>query len=272
MPVDLRAFSSDALLHGRVFGSPEFTAWQNGNTQLTLSLDSLDEALLRIDNVAAFLADGLPRYPTTRMSIRIACRTAVWPHELLEPTLKTIWSEDAVGVFELAPLRRKDVAEAAQQRGIDPTRFIDELQKSNAVPFALKPLRLNLLFEIFTKDGRLPDGAVDLYSEGCLRLCEELSQNRRAAGRLGRLNGLQRKRLASRIAAVTMLANQYAISTNPDTDSRPEEDVPLSALSIGSETGEFQPFDVSDGDPREVLDTGLFSSRGVGRMGWAHQT
>src|SRR4029077_18012291 len=31
-------------------------------------------------------------------------------------------------------------------------------------------------------------------------------------------------------------------------------------------------FEVSPFDLEEVLDTGLFSSRGVGRMGWAHQT
>jgi hypothetical protein len=168
-----------------VFGSSKFAAWQNGNTQLTLSLDSLDEALLRIDNIAALFADELPQHPTTRMSVRVACRTAVWPHGLLEPTLKSIWGEDAVGVFELAPLCRKDVVEAARQRGIDPNRFTDELNKSNAVPFALKPLTLTLLFEIFKKDGHLPDRAFDLYSQGCLRLCEELSPNRRAAGRLG---------------------------------------------------------------------------------------
>src|SRR5262249_50021962 len=70
--VDLRSFASDVLLHRRVFESVEFTAWQTG-----------DEALLRVDSVAALLADELPRYPTTRMSVRIACRTAAWPHELL---------------------------------------------------------------------------------------------------------------------------------------------------------------------------------------------
>jgi hypothetical protein len=268
---DLRAFSSDVFLRSRVFESSEFSAWRNGNSQLTLYLDSLDEALLRVDSVAAFLADELTRHPTTRMSIRIACRTAVWPHEPLETAFRKIWGEDAVGVFELAPLRRKDVAEAAVQHRIDPKRFMQELERAN-VPFALKPLTLNLLFEIFAKDGHLPGRIIDLYSQGCLRLCEELSSSRRAARRIGRLNGRQRKRLAGRIAAVTMLANRYAVATSPETDPRAEEDVPLSALSTGSEAGEFQPFDVTDDHLHEVLDTGLFSSRGVARMGWAHQS
>jgi hypothetical protein len=120
--VDLRSFSSEVLLHRRVFESAEFTAWEAGNSHLVLYLDSLDETLLRIDSVAALLADELPRHPTARMSIRIACRMVAWPHELLENAFKAIWGEDAVGVFEQAPLRRQDVIEAAAQQQIDPAR------------------------------------------------------------------------------------------------------------------------------------------------------
>ena len=270
--VDLRSFSSEVLLHRRVFESAEFTAWEAGNSHLVLYLDSLDEALLRIDSVAALLADELPRHPTARMSIRIACRTAAWPHQLLENAFKAIWREDAVGVFELAPLRRKDVIEAAAQRQIDPARFMGEIHKANAVPFAIKPLTLNLLFRIFQNSGRLPERITDLYSQGCLGLCEERGPSRRGARRVGQLNGRQRYRLASRIAAVTMFANRYAIWTDPETGQRPDEDVPLSALSTGGETGDFQPFNASEDNLREVLDTGLFSSRGAARMGWAHQS
>jgi predicted NACHT family NTPase len=206
------------------------------------------------------------------MSIRIACHTAAWPHELLENAFKAIWGEDAVGVLELAPLRRKDVIEAAAQRQIDPARFMEEIHKANAVPFAIKPLTLNLLFRIFQNSGRLPERITDLYSQGCLGLCEERSPSRRGARRVGQLNGRQRYRLASRIAAVTMFANRYAIWTDPETGQRPDEDVPLSALSTDGETGDFQPFNASEDNLREVLDTGLFSSRGAARMGWAHQS
>ena len=83
--VDLRAFSSDALLYRRLFESEEFIAWKNGSSHLFLHLDSLDEALLRIDSIANLLASELPRIPTDRLSIRIACRTAVWPAILSEP-------------------------------------------------------------------------------------------------------------------------------------------------------------------------------------------
>jgi predicted NACHT family NTPase len=269
--VDLRSFSSDVLLHSRVFGSSDFLTWQAGNTNLVLYLDSLDEALLRIDTVAAFLADELHQHPTARLSVRIACRTFVWPHEPLETAFARICGEEAVGVFELAPLRRRDVADAAAQRGINANRFIEEVQKANAVPFAIKPLTLNLLFRLYERDGSLPNRQVDLYAQGCLSLCEEHSPNRRGAGRLGQLNSHQRYRLAGRIAAVTMLANRYAVWTDP-IDAAPGEDVALAALETGRETGDFQPFDATETNLREVLDTGLFSSRGAGRTGWAHQS
>src|SRR5207302_384150 len=99
--VDLRAYSSESLLYKRVFESVEFLNWEKGISHLALHLDSLDEALLRIDNIANLLADELPRHPTDRLSVRIACRTAVWPSAILETALREIWGEPAVGAFEL---------------------------------------------------------------------------------------------------------------------------------------------------------------------------
>ena len=232
--VDLRSFSTDVLLHNQVFGSPTFVAWQTGNSHLTLYLDSLDEALLRIDSVASLLADELPRLPTGRMSVRIAGRTAVWPHEPLETAFRNVWGDAAVGVFELAPLRRIDVAAAAAARGIDGEQFIQQVHAANAVPFAYKPLTLNMSFRLFERDGQLPDGRINLYSQGCLALCEEQNPSRRGAGRLGELTGPQRYRLAGRIAAVTMLGNRFAVWTNSQTDA-PEEDLALAAFGTGSE-------------------------------------
>jgi hypothetical protein len=125
--VDLRAYSSEGLLYQRVFGSEEFIGWTRGGSQLVLFLDSLDEALLRIDSIANLLTSELPRYPASRLWVRIACRTAVWPSGTLEPALRQIWGEDNVGVFELAPLRRLDVIAAAEVEGVEPRAFIEQL-------------------------------------------------------------------------------------------------------------------------------------------------
>jgi hypothetical protein len=266
---DLRAFFTDAVLLHRIFESEKFTAWKNGTSHLFFHLDSLDEALLRIDSIANLLASVLPELPTDRMSIRIACRTAVWPANILETALTSIWG-DSVGVFELAPLRRKDIFTALEANDILVEGFMRAVFAAQAVPFAIKPLTLKMLLTIYQRRGNLPSSNLDLYRQGCLALCEEQNKSRRDSGRSGKLNAIQRMRLAGRIAAATILGNRFAVWTGPEIDC-PNEDIRVSALAGCREQGEFAAFDASDEDVREVLDTGLFSSRGEGRMSWAHQ-
>ncbi|MBW0005295.1 MAG: hypothetical protein JO216_17615 [Hyphomicrobiales bacterium] len=269
---DLRKFTSDHLLYKKVFESPQFVAWKEGRGELLLQLDSLDEALLRIDTVAALIADELLGLPVERLSIRIACRTLVWPAATLMPVFERLWGEDAIGAYEIAPLRRSDVRAAAQRWPVDVEAFLEQVRVANAVPFAIKPLTLNLLLRLFEAEGRLPNSIVDLYRRGCLSLCEEQSVNRRDAQRVGRLNPAQRYQLAGRVAAISMLANRYAVWTGIEGQVIPEEDVTLSTLAVGSEPGNGGHIDVTREHLREVLDSGLFSSRGDDRMGWAHQS
>ncbi|WP_156971161.1 NACHT domain-containing protein [Beijerinckia mobilis] len=267
--IDLRDFSSETLLYHRVFESEQFTAWKNGRSHLFLHLDSLDEALLRIDSIANLLASELLTTPTERMSIRIACRTAVWPADTLGTALRNIWGE-ASRVFELAPLRRQDLLVALETHGIVIEDFMRALFAAQAVPFAIKPLTLKMLLRIYQQGGNLPNSSIDLYERGCLALCEEQNKSRRDSGRHGRLNPRQRMRLAGRIAAATIFGNGFAVWRGPEIDCA-SEDIPISTLSGHHEEGELLTFNVTDDDLREVLDTGLFSSRGEGRMGWAHQ-
>lgn len=173
---NLRSFSSDALLHKRIFESEKFRAWKNGNSHLFLHLDSLDEALLRINSIANLLASVLPELPSARMSIRIACRTAVWPANILEVALTRIWANSA-RVYELAPLRRRDIFIALEADGITLEAFMRELFAAQAVPFAIKPLTLTMLLKIYRGRGNLPRSNVDLYRLGCLALCEEQSKS-----------------------------------------------------------------------------------------------
>jgi predicted NACHT family NTPase len=221
--VDLRAFSSESLLYQRVFESDKFVAWRNGNSHLFLHLDSLDEALLRIDSIANLLGAELPGTPTERMSLRIACRTAVWPADTLGSALTSIWG-DTSGAFELAPLRRRDLFTALEAHGIAEEGFMRALFAAQAVPFAIKPLTLKMLLTIYQERDALPKSNIDLYKQGCLALCEERNQSRRDSGRRGSLHAGQRMRLAGRIAAATILGNRFAVWTSRDrvVGSRPQ--------------------------------------------------
>jgi hypothetical protein len=102
--VDLRSYADETRLVSVLFEGSEFQRWRNGDYILHLSLDSLDECLMRMDNVATLLGDELPKQPTDRL--RLPSRTAVWPG-ILERALDNLFPE--FRPFEMAPLRRIDV-------------------------------------------------------------------------------------------------------------------------------------------------------------------
>ena len=269
--VDLRAYQTDVRLAQGIFEAPVFQDWLNGKHRLHLFLDSLDECLLRVDTVAALLIEEFGKHPMDRLYLRIACRTADWPGAL-EDGLRRRWGEDAVKVYELTPLRRVDVAHAAKAEGLNADNFLTEVDKREVVPLAIKPITLRFLLNTYSRHGQFPSSQAELYLEGCLLLCEETSESRRAAQLTGTLSAHQRLVVAARIAALTIFAKRYAIWISFDAGDVPAEDIKISDLSGGKESINGDEVAVTETAITEALDTGLFSSRGTNRMGWAHQT
>lgn len=268
--LDLRSFSSEDRLYRTLFEDDTFLKWATGDYDLHLYIDSLDECLLRIDSVAALLADEIPKYPLDRLKLRIACRTASWP-PLLEKALKSGYGEDSFAATELVPLRRVDVLQAATLIGIkDPDSFLARVDELHITSLAIKPVTLKMLLDTFQREGDLPGNVVDLYEKGCSILCEEQNENRRASRRTGDLSPRHRIAVASRIAAATQFGNRFAVWTGTEAEGIPEEDV-----AIADFVGESEPADgsvnVTHNAVLETLGTGLFSSRGQERLGWSHQ-
>ena len=269
LSLDLRSFSTDIRLMESLFNSETFESWRKGDWMLHVFLDSLDECLLRIDNVAALLADELPKQPVERLRLRIACRTAPWP-TILEKALTDLFGE--CHAYELVPLRRIDVKRAAEQSGIaDPNAFLGRIDELDVSSLAIKPVTLKFLISTYLRDGDFPKDHLELYEKGCKTLCEESSDSRHGGGRRGRLNPDERLAVAFRIAAVTQLCRRFAVYTGREADGVPSEDVFINDLAGGTERA-VDEVTVSTDALWEVLDTGLFSSRGANRIGWAHQT
>ncbi len=270
MRLDLRSYGSGEELRQDLFEHPMFKAWTTGTRTLYVFLDSLDECRTHIPTVAALLGRELSKCPVDRLRLRIACRTTDWPHTL-EQTLRQLWGDDAVGVYELAPLRRKDVALAAEIRQVNADAFLAEVARMEVVPLAIKPVTLELLLNLYKSDSRLPHTQADLYHRGCRLLCEEPNDERRDAGVVGVLNADQRMVVAGRIAASTVFGNRYALWTAPDHGDVPREDIAIRLLCGTESVGGVDMF-VGEAAVKETLGTGLFSSRGPHRVGWAHQT
>ena len=268
--LDLKSYGNEERLRKDLFGSPEFRGWSNGEFQLHLFLDSLDEALLNQQTIAGLLADEIGQLPSVKgLSLRIACRTADWPTEL-EQALKSKWLEPDFGVYELAPLTRNDVSEAAKGSGIDANALQRLIDDHDLVALAFKPITLKFLLLAFQRGTLHGFSQKQLYADGCRILCEEQSPGRRRAKGVCKLTRDQRFQIATRIAAATILCQRDAIWTEANCGDPLESDLTLDELCAGpfSATG----IPVTNENLKETLDTGLFCSRGKNRLGWAHQT
>ena len=268
---ELGRCSSEERLVRKLFQSATFTAWERGDHQLHLFLDSLDEGLLGINSLSELLADELAEYPVDRLWLRLTCRTAAWPNTL-EDALESMWQRGEVGIYELAPLRLTDVAEAANINGVAADEFLQEVSRMEAAPLATRPVTLGFLLKTFARRGALPSRRSDLYEQGCELLCEESNESRRERGHKGQYTASQRLAVAARIAAVTVYGNRYAVWRGANPADLPEEDVRLPDLCGGYESYDGKVFQVDENAVTEALDTGLFSSRGPSRMGWTHET
>jgi hypothetical protein len=87
LEVDLGATGQESILWQRTFESDQFQAWRSGTGVLSMLLDSLDEARLRIETIADLLLLGLEGADIDRLRLRIACRSAD-RHTALESTLR----------------------------------------------------------------------------------------------------------------------------------------------------------------------------------------
>ncbi|MEH2271762.1 MAG: hypothetical protein V7K68_25605 [Nostoc sp.] len=161
-------YDSDKQLCDAIFRDETFQAWRKGTNKLHLFLDSLDEGLLSIKILVRILKREIEQLPCDRLYFRITCRTADWK-DSLEQKLKDKWGEANVAVYELAPLCRVDVIEAANRRNINSSDFLQEVFNKNAIPLAIKPITLKLLLGTY-QNKRFSSSQKDLYEQGCLQL------------------------------------------------------------------------------------------------------
>jgi len=270
-PLDLSVFGTSVELSQTLFENPRFHNWVNGSHVLHLFLDALDECRLEIKTVAKLLGSKFASLPVARLRLRIACRTAEWPASL-EATLKARWGEDQVGVYELVPLRFADIAEAARANGLEPDEFLKAVANRSVESLAAKPVSLEFLLRKFKEVGDLPETQLVLYREGCRLLCEEVNQERRDAGHAGNLDADQRLAVAARVAALMFVGNRSGVWIGTARECPGEECITLRELSCRETPVVEAGVEISEGTLREVLNTGLFTSRGPERIGWAHQT
>lgn len=268
---NLNAYSSEQRLISKMFENSTIENWKAGEHRLTMFFDGLDEGLLDIKNLSSLLSsqfNELSKF-VHRLHVRITCRTADWRMGL-EQTAISLWSEDRVGVFELAPLRRADVAAAAEFESVDGDHLLSEIRRFDLEPFATNPVSLKFLLGIYKQHGSLPDSKLDLYERGCRYLCTETNRNRLDRGVLLNIPLDHIFAVASRVAAITVFCGKPSVSMTLAAEEG--QGLSISELAGGFEQVGNERIDVTEHLVRETLSTKLFSGRGVHTMGFAHRT
>lgn len=274
--LDLSRYGDESRLDKDLFSSSLLTDWQTNNYRLYIFLDSFDECLLKVDTLVHLFSTEFSRHQeqSGRLHLWIACRTAVWPSSLTE-SLKNVWGEKQVATYSLAPLRRKDVCEAAAVNNIHPSDFLEEVIGKGVTSLAIKPITLEFLIGVYKKQGNKLLGNQklnELYLEGCRALCVEMKdKNRHRQRSISRLSVEQRVVVAARIAAMMVFSNRPSIWVGEPYESS-EDDLLLRDICEGYEIVQGRRFEVRREVVWEVLNTGLFSSADLDRMAWAHRT
>jgi len=264
---DLGSYTEASHLIGEVFSNQAVLDWIDGDGVLHLFLDSLDEGRIHIKPLTRHLSRELKKLPAERLKLRIACRSAEWP-STFTTTLEALWpkTEDKeapqkIEQFTLIPLVQRNVEEAALECGLNPEAFVKEVIEKEIVPWAERPVTLNLLLSTYKKEGSLPATKWSLYETGCTHLCEE-SEDRKDAGIQAALTASQRMAIAGKIFALMLLSNKSYIwlghSGEQGAEFGLQQDDILGRVNFGSGSNiELTPELVA-----EVINTGLFSSRG----------
>ena len=270
--LDMYSVDSPAWLHKKVFEPGWFVDWKAGDYLLHLFLDSLDEAPLAVGTLVGLLAEGLSELnpeQLQRLKLRLACRTSDWS-DSFDKELQKVLPEHRP--LEILSLRRRDVESAARDDGLDTEALLGEIYRTNAVGWAERPLTLKMILGAFAAEAALPESRAELFRRGCLAFCEEQTERRRKARRT-RLDAEERLAVAARIAGVLMFCGKEGVSKGPHSGDMPPNYVSVTELTCGPiQVGHGREVVVDEAAIFDALETGLFTSRGDPRLGFAHQS
>ena len=268
---NLNEYGDETRLIHEVFQSDEITNWLRSDDELILFLDSYDECLLEIKKLPSIIKAQFKKLEdhTSRITLRIACRTGYWTGSL-NSYFELYFGENKVAIYELTPLRKKEVEIAAQLSGIDTESFLDEVIRKNVQPMAINPLTLEFLLKDYKLNNQFPSTRSELFHNGCKILCTEPDSDRMLAYSATQNSPERRIALASRIAAIMIFCNKYYVDLN-NSGIAEENAITLETLLEGEEIADNFTFNFTQSDLKEtILQTALFSSRGNLRFGFSH--
>ena len=233
------------------------------NAATSFHLDALDEAMIpkrrRWLAIKHWVEQDLQE---TGASIRITCRTAVWPKELSDALLG-FCEQQLFATAYLQPLSEEDIAVAAESHEIHPASFLAQIEKARVQSLARHPLTLGMLLGLSRDGDSLPSTLKDLFARGVRMLaCDR--QDRRAIGTHTPLPSDRLLEAAERMACYTILTGRETVNLG---DEAPTNQLGLQDLSglVGDNA------DIDEDEIRAVGSSGLCDSTAPATFRFAHR-
>ncbi len=269
--VDFRHLPDRLRFDKLVFETIVWTTWKAANDVLIVVIDGVDEGLIKIPGFLDYLTDRLRSEPLERLRLVLTCRSLDWPVSEGD-RLMALWASTPVPkIYELCPLRLKDVALAVNQSGLNTNAFLSAVRKDGLVAFATRPLTLRMLIDSFRRGRGFATTRGELIRNHILTLCEGDPERRRRLQTLkpslARYTTDDIYRTARGIAALLMLGGRSAIHTGA------KKNVGARDLGIDEIVASFADVEavINLEMVKQALDSPLFSARGPERVGFYHQ-
>ena len=146
----------------------------------------------------------------TGASVRITCRSAVWPNQLSE-AMREFAGEQSFATAYLEPLDNDDIAVAARSFEVDPNGFLAQVEESRAQSLARQPLTLRMLLKLYQEGGGMPSTLNELFAEGLEKLASD-PEERVAIGTDLALSSPALLAAAEQLACYTILSGRETVN------------------------------------------------------------
>ena len=183
---------------------------RGANERTVLYLDALDEAMIparrRWLAIKRWVTEDLAG---TGASIRITCRSAVWPSELTQ-VIRELVGGESFATAALQPLSDEDIHAAAASQGIAPDAFLQRIHSSGARSLAAQPLSLHMLMRLHLSNHGLPASLRELFQNG-LELLASDPEHRHEIDTQNPLPPTELLEAAERLACYMILGGRDAV-------------------------------------------------------------
>ena len=188
---------------------------EGANHRTAFYLDALDEAMQPTRRVWLAIKHWITNHvQDSGASIRITCRSAIWPSELTR-VIVDFAGEHASATARLHPLTDDDILAVAAFHEVDAEAFLERIRASGARSLAVQPLSLRMLIRLQQSRHGLPSSQRDLFQKGLALLASD-SEDRRDIGTHNPTPPEALLEAAQRLACYMILAGRETVQLSQE--------------------------------------------------------